>query len=704
MAHNFESALDTTSSTPNSSPSDILGDTKTRRLLVKIPSAQKDLLRRHETWVSFMSRRPHGGFINVPPDVLDGVKASYARQRRAAELNSVDRDGTDAPEPSGSQSSSPSRVENGNEDVGEDTSWSQSPESHFRPPRVESEEPDQPFITQLNFEKSPPQPTIVTSPLENSKPLEFPQSSQGPEDELEVEVPVALAYNLAPINKSALPMLATPPSAQVVPSTFEQSIHDSPASASGKSDPQRKPKPKKRIYKHVPELYRRPKQDVMPSHLTRNISSTKAIVALSRNTDLESSLSTPDMSSSIVPSTTTDRRIESEKHTEFWDIRPDQTLAYDANLSPQNPRSPLAQGRYSPAQITPLSPRVIQPHQAAIPVTRAAAPPVVASKSWEAPFVHYTVTYPNYNGTIQDFITACIYIQLQHRRIRTSLYDDFIRAWAEGYLPYIKDCDEAQPPRKALRAIEWYNEIDDDPLFTSRVVTRQNLQSILSFYPNELEIARISLGNFSSQGPSEHSVSNSRTEPHAQESYISQSLTSAQQLKGKEATRKSAGRSKTEARVSRVSPTLKAKILPFASDKQIPASISFSGIENRPAQHNGSTRSLSESTEHNKRVAIDELRSEGAKRIFKGPTLDAHSRMWSDSGSTATSHSERSKDTPRTHVAPESTTKKESAKTAEDPKERRARKLKEHFKKQKAKRDSIASSAPITNTPTLTQK
>ncbi|KAF2964627.1 hypothetical protein GQX73_g8938 [Xylaria multiplex] len=629
MAHNF----DTTSSTPTSSPSDILGDIKIRHPLVKIPSAQKDLLRRPGTWASLLGQGSLNRLINVPPNVLDGVKASYTRQRRATELKSVDRDVADAPEPSGSQSPPP-RVENGDESVGEgvgeDASWSQSPESHLRPPRIESEEPDQPFITQLDFEKSPPQPTIVTSPLGKFKPPEFPLSSQGPEDELEVEVPVALTYNPAPINKSPLPMLATPPSAQVVPCTFEQSICDGPASASEKSDLQRKHKPKKRMYKHVPELYRGPKQHTMLPHSNRNIGSTKAIVALSHNTNLEITSSVPDTSSTIIPSTTTDQRIESEKHTEVWDARSDQTLTYNANLSSKSPRDPLA--------------------------------------------------------------------------IRTSLYDDFIRAWVEGYLPYIRDCDEAQPPRKALRAIEWYNEIDDDPLFTSRVVTRQNLQSILNFYPNELEIAQLSLGISLSQGPSERSVSNSQTELHAQESYISQSLDSAQRWNEKKTTRKSVGRSGAESSVSGVSPTLKAKLLPSVSNKQVPAPSSFGGIETRPAQHKGAARSLSESMEHNKRVAIDELRSEGAKRIFKGPTLDARSRMWSDSGSAASSHSERSRGTSQTYVPLESTAEKKSAEPAGDPIERRARKLKEHFKKQKAKRDSIASSAPIPNTPPLTQK
>ncbi|TGJ87822.1 hypothetical protein E0Z10_g922 [Xylaria hypoxylon] len=696
MAHSFGSAFNIASSTPNLSPSDILGDTKTRRALVKIPSTQKELLNRHEAWASFLSRRPNG-FVNIPPDVLEEAKASYARENRAAQLNHVaglgsrTGDDTDAPEPSGSQSSLHSCLEDGDEDGndnendGEPISCPQTPSPHIRPSRVASEEPNQPFITQL-FEKSPPQPTIVTSPAENPKLPEFPQSSQGPEDELELEVPVALAYNLAPINKSALPMVATPPSAQVVPCTFEQSTQSGSASASKESNPQRKPKLKKRIYNGVSAMYRGPKQGAISSHLNTNVGSAKAIVALGHNTNAESSLSTNDTSSSIVPSTTDDRRIESEKHAEAWNIEPGQMSTYGANLSPGNPHSPLASGRYSPAQIQHVLSPITRSRQAVPPI----APPIAASKSWEAPFVHYTATYPNYNGTIQDFITACIYIQLQYRRIRTSLYDDFIRAWVQGYLPYVRDCDEAQPPGKALRAIEWYNEIDDDPLFTSRVVTRQNLQSMLNFYPNELGMARLSLGIFSSQGRSERSGSNSQTEPHIQENCISQSPTTAQKSKGIEVARRSVGKAEAEAQVT---------------NKQMPpAHRSFNGIETRPAQHKGLTRSLSESTMHKKRTAANELRSEGAKRISQGLTVVARNRVWSDSGSTVSNHSERFKQTSRTPVAPESTTGKENVKAAEDPEERRKRRLAKHFQTRMAQRDGITSSAPIRNTPTSAQK
>ncbi|KAI0452320.1 hypothetical protein F5B21DRAFT_344617 [Xylaria acuta] len=713
MARNVEPALDVASSAPDSSPSDILGDTKIRRPLAKIPSAQKELLNLHQSWASFLSLRS-AGFINVPPQVLGQLKASYTRRKQAIESDKAagptsDAEGdADVPEPSGSQSSTPAHVEQSGEDGDDDEDpgqripWSLSPEPHPRPPRFENQEPSQPFITQIP-EKSPPKPTIPTSPVEQFKLATFPQSSQGLEDELEVEVPVALAYSLEPINKSALPMLATPPSAQIVPCTFEQSIQSASTSASTRLEPQPKPQSRKHIYNRVPELYRGPKQGVLSSHLHTNPDSTKVAAAPGQNTDTESSLSTNNASSSIIPSTGEDQTMESQKHVAIWDFRPGQMPTYDTNFNSGNHHSPSASRQYFPVQILTSPSHTIHSPQPPAPVTHPAAPPAAAPKSWEAPFVHYTVTYPSYVGSIQDFVTACIYIQLQHRRIRTSLYDDFIRAWVEGYLPYVKHCDEAQPPRKALRAIEWYNEIDDDPLFTSRVVTRQNLQSILNFYPNELDMARLSLGITSSQGPSEHSVSSSQADPFNRISH--QFLTHTHtQPKGKEPIRPSVEVVGGAVGLSMLSPVSKPKMPAVAIDQRIPTHKSFGGIESRPVQREVLTRSLSESTAH-KRIATNELRSEGTKRVSLGLTPGSYNRMWSDSGSTVSNHSERSKNTARNFVAPDPNARQRSAKATEDPEERRRRRLAKHFKKRIAGRESsIASSAPISNTPTSGQR
>lgn len=712
------SSLDPTS-TPASSPSDyFLSGTKIPRPFVKIPSDVKKLGSGYEAYASNLGRRPNS-FINVPPEVLDQVKAAYIRRKNAAEPDRADDlesqlgHASDAPEPSESRLSSPSHAQDGDKDGNDDdngdaddVSWAASPEHHLRPPS-ESEEPDRPFLTQLP-EKSPPKPTIITSPPERRPiPHEFPLSSQGPEEELEVEVPAALNYNIMSINKSSLPMLATPPSAQVVPCTLVQSLESSSTSASKSVKPQMEPRTKKHKYNSVPELYRGPKAGALSSHLNVNISPKKPTATPNRSLDTTSFRSTNNTSPLIIPSTKNDAMLESEKHTTDSELASSYRTV---DLGSDNLYNHSASVPKSSAQIhpTPLnginSPQIVaSPQTAAVSVP--VAPPVVASKSWGAPFNHYTATYPSYKGKISDFLMACTYIQLEQRasRIRTSLYDDFIRAWVDGYRPYVRDCDKAQPPRKALKAIEWYNGLDDDPLFTQKVVTRENLQVILNFYRRELEIEQKSWGTPGSQGSHESLTSDGEAdESHDEDYYVLPDSPPPKQPKGKEPMYQPV------APVSNLSP-----VPPLEKDKRFPVHKSFGGIEARPAQREGLTRSLSESTMHRKRTAVDELRSEGTKRVSLGLVPGAApSRMWSDSVSTTSNHSDRSKNTtPRASAAPPSTstTKKEKekenmkAKVNETPEERRARKLAKHFKKFSG-RMSIGSSAPISNTPTSGQK
>ncbi|KAJ3566026.1 hypothetical protein NPX13_g7288 [Xylaria arbuscula] len=721
MASNFDPTSKAIASTPASSPSDfLLGSTKIQRSLVKIPGDQKKLLSGYESWASNLGRRPNG-FINVPPQVLDQVKAAYIRQKKAtqldasAELLSQAEYDSDAPEPSGNQSSSQPHAQEGDKDdddegdADENVSWAASPEHHLRPPSA-NEEPDQPFLTQLP-DKLPPKPTLVTSsPAHRPALPEFPLSSQGPEEELEVEVPAALNYNVMSINKSSLPMLATPPSAQVVPCTLEQSLESSSTSASKSLNPQMEPKMKKHKYKSVPELYRGPKLDTASSHLNIHTSPKKATATPNRRVDGESSLSTNDTSPLMIPSTKNDAIPESDKHITDGGLASSYRLAdprSDNFRSHSNPEPELsAQTQPTPLHV-PSSPERVT---LGIPVARTpVAPPIVVSKTWDAPFVYYTSTYPSYRGTINDFIMACVYIQLEQRasRIRTSLYDDFIRAWVDEYRPYVRDCDKAQPARKALSAIEWYNRLDNNPLFTQLVVTRDNLQHVLDFYPRELKVVKKSLGIISSQESNQSIASESEAEiePENQDYYDLPDSSPPKRQKGKEPIYRPVEQAKPKAPVPNLS-----SMPPLARDKRVPLHKSFGGIEARPAQHEGLTRSLSESTMHRKRTAVDELRSEGTKRASLGPAPGAQGKMWSDTGSTTSNHSDRSrKNTPRTSIAPSSTAKKEKGKEKEKananetPEERRARRLSKHMKKL-AGRMSIGSSAPLSNSPTSGQK
>ncbi|KAH7027543.1 uncharacterized protein B0I36DRAFT_364734 [Microdochium trichocladiopsis] len=129
------------------------------------------------------------------------------------------------------------------------------------------------------------------------------------------------------------------------------------------------------------------------------------------------------------------------------------------------------------------------------PVSRTEPPAkTLGLAKHESPYVQFRGAYKDYKGSAQSFVTACIYIQLQHKKIRSSLYDDFIRAWHDGYYAYVKECDSAVPPVPVMHAYAWYNAMDDDPLYNSRVITKKNLESTLDAFPEEVKIARRSLG------------------------------------------------------------------------------------------------------------------------------------------------------------------------------------------------------------------
>ncbi|KAI0203458.1 hypothetical protein F4808DRAFT_416654 [Astrocystis sublimbata] len=717
-------APDAPSSGPGSSPSGALDDDKIRRVLVKIPSAQKKLLDGY-SWASKLSQRTNG-FINVPPEVLEQLKDSYSRRGPSLESDKagvqahVAADGAEVdrviPGPSGKTFSAPIHDDGrgeGDDEAGDDDEeearsehipWSQSPDSHRFPrdakPREPSEEPgeerSQPFDTQLP-KKSPLKPTLPTSPAAQTSLPSLSQESHGLEDELEVEVPVALAYDLKPINKSAQPMLATPPSAQVVPSTLDLSLQSGSTSESARMDSQPKPQSRKpAAYKRVGNLYQGPKPTASSSHLHTNTEPAKdvAVTAVGGGTDAgaESSLSTHNTSSSIVPSTADDRlrNIDSEKQTAIQDIRPGQIPVPTANIGFTDQHSPSAPPQLSSVQVAVTPSRKVHPPKLPAPLNRPMAPPAAAPETWMSPFVFYTTKYPRYDGGIQDFITACIYIQLQVRRIRTSLYDDFIRAWFEGYLPYVRECDEAQPPQKALRAIEWYNDIDDDPIFTKRVVTRDNLQGILNFYPKELNRARLALGITSSQGSNDNLASSSLNDPSTR---ISSHHQMHAPSKGKEPMRNVVEIVDDEVENPTLPPVPKPRMSAFSSSRRISDHRSSNALEGRPKQRDSLTRSISEST-HFKRVAATDLRSEGTKRVAS-VAPGRGNRTLSDSGSTTSNLSARANNSSRSSVAPGHATAKRSAKATEDPEERRRRKLAKHFKQRMAERDSIASSAPV---------
>lgn len=109
------------------------------------------------------------------------------------------------------------------------------------------------------------------------------------------------------------------------------------------------------------------------------------------------------------------------------------------------------------------------------------------------PYRHFTMVYPayeqSYNGSLLYFVRAAAV--LQHLRselsLKSALYDDFIRAFAGGYMSYAK---AAGPDRECMPAFEWYNWKDEDILFNRGVLKQGNLDLIKQAYPEEFKQAR----------------------------------------------------------------------------------------------------------------------------------------------------------------------------------------------------------------------
>lgn len=405
-----------------------------------------------------------------------------------------------------------------------------------------SASPEQPFASQPPT-SVPPRSTNGALNRPRKRPNyfnSFPPSSSGPEEELEV-VPPAPYIRTAPRTRNPPAVNPTPPSAQVqVPCTAGFEPDDSiPA------PPLRKPKSGNRSrYKHsdVSGLLNDPIPKTLPatvSGLRRPPTNTK-----STRQGPNSSISDAFVSSSIVPSTHPGKiHSAPPKAPPSKPVAETQRPARQSSISSESSPGRLPQLRpLSPNLARPLllsTERVLPQHQPittwsspatvaiphrntqqpspALPATlpdtsplgasavkalenRRPVPPMPQAETGgsstdiaqrQAPFIRFSLNYLSYKGSIGDFFTACSYIKsLQRKRALASYsYDDFIRAWHQGYLPYI-ECFSGST-KEPMSAIEWYVESVPRIEFMSGIVTKENLESVLAYYqPEEVRMAR----------------------------------------------------------------------------------------------------------------------------------------------------------------------------------------------------------------------
>ncbi|ORY57197.1 uncharacterized protein BCR38DRAFT_490174 [Pseudomassariella vexata] len=502
------------SSSPSAFQSDTLGDTQIPMAKLKIQSNQKILLERNDSWVSQAQAQ---SFVNVPPEVIAQLRQLHtslepskakdieARQSSAAEgAGHLTQDGLHQDRPPGRLSGDNCYEE---ETVATQLSWSSS---QITPPRIQkattSFSTSQPFgsqipvrspvrsmtgetaATQISWspsptpprtqkpttscaisqaslsqlpEKPPLQPTLDASNIQKRPTFnEFPSSSPGVEDELEVVAPAAYTKEVLPLNK--VPPLAsgmdpTPPSAQVqVSSTIDHN------SSVGAQPMQSKPnKPRQKVYK---ALNIESSQELVKPRLAQPTGATPWGLRVPAQPVTSLDLSIIPNSLYIIPST------NNEQHTQ----------------NPVDSHPPLS---FVPIRETPRRKRtslgIEESTKLTSPEYRPSSPVTLVTQP-QTPFYLYSESYPSYTGSLDSFLVTCVYIhnRIQRRRELASYqYDDFIRAWYQDYVPYSKSCEAP------LGAVPWYMENHGTLEFSKNIVTKENLKAILNFYPIELASA-----------------------------------------------------------------------------------------------------------------------------------------------------------------------------------------------------------------------
>ncbi|OBR10157.1 hypothetical protein CH63R_05849 [Colletotrichum higginsianum IMI 349063] len=156
--------------------------------------------------------------------------------------------------------------------------------------------------------------------------------------------------------------------------------------------------------------------------------------------------------------------------------------------NPSPPESPAAVQAAQEALVS----QVVRTHQRR--VERIPQPPLeVTGKTFaQAPLEAFRSAYPSYSGSIDDFVKACLTIKDLRRKLLLPkwLYDDFIRAFVDGFVPYIETLDDDEPP---LSAYQWYVEHVDRPTFEGGIVTRENLHQVFKVYHSEFKSAKESV-------------------------------------------------------------------------------------------------------------------------------------------------------------------------------------------------------------------
>lgn len=461
------------------SPSHTTDHNSIHHRYVQIPSDQKKLLDGRDAWSA-------GGLRNIPSAVLEDLRARHAKQsgphsrveretRSLQAASSLQAESETlssqpaSPVPRDTMPDTPKIMPAEEEIPARPVSWSPSPSAHLR-------RPSRPGVLgaaacpsrRCSPEELTARPAAVKAASRADFFEGFPVSSSlGSEPGLEFEIPKAITDVVEPVNRKVAAILGpTPPSAQVIPSTLADQIPSVEQVAKAKRRGRMKPlnldSPDRVVQRHASSRLAPPR--TVSSRLPRSSSP----VLTSSPPIPKAALRPRGSSSSASPSTGEGQRSAVATH-------PDIVLATSQLVSNQASRNELP-------------PNVPLPQD---------------------PFTAFKRAYPDYEVSINDFIRGLIVVfSLQKRKaLPAFVYDDFIRVFSTDYLDYI--VESSSDDRTQISARQWYCANVSQPLYTQRIVTKNNIESILNQYPARVRAIERALGT---SEPRRHSLA-ARPEP-----------------------------------------------------------------------------------------------------------------------------------------------------------------------------------------------
>ncbi|OTA04570.1 hypothetical protein A9Z42_0051610 [Trichoderma parareesei] len=478
-----------------------------RRNISTIPKDQKSLLERKDSWA--VDQDGTKGMATVPKQVLQTLKEAFIRLQGETEKENSEgeeeedeeeEDEEDEENPKlprlsatnergrqnghlpGSTAARPSSPPPSSPEV-PISSWSESPalsrgRSREQDAMSDADAPDKTPGSPMHMAV----PEVLSQPLFHATPN--PSALSEPED-LEMELPQAHEAREAPINRMATvlrPVAATQEPASLVtslPSTTDTPPCAQPQAATSSGTP------KSSVVKATAAHGR--SRRMKPIAFSDDNSPKAAGSApnpspFTRRPSMRS-LPRSNVDNSLYSSSDTPAPYERERAERFPSPPPPPPPPHNFTRSATTQHGTYGQldgavsREISPSRETPM-------HQ----LYRIQAAVNVSISDRVAPYRAFTTTYPDYttvhSGNLLSFIQACVYLRMlqEERRMREYLYDDFIRAWSSGFLPYVQNAGPGQEP---LPAVEWFNMLKGPILFNRMCVNASNIDVVLSAYPEE---------------------------------------------------------------------------------------------------------------------------------------------------------------------------------------------------------------------------